>query len=341
MSQHTSEVIRKPRTDDRPLLDIQYGSWGYTALLVAHDLKLFPLLAEKPRTLVEVCEALNITRRPAEGLLTVCVAMGLAYVQDGRYALTGLAEDYLLESSPTYAGGVLDLDIASPLSFADLKKAVLTGVPQWYGEDWVKTVEEQAGFARALTRAMHSGSMGPALAWPDTMDLSGHRLMLDIGGGSGAHSIGATLRWPNLQATVFDIAPVCDVAQEFIAHHGLQSRIQTHVGDMWNEPFPSADLHFYSQVYHDWTPEKCRFLTQKSFASLEPGGRLMIHEMLYNDEKTGPFGVAALNIAMFCASEGEQYSGRELSAMLTEAGFTDIEVKPTFGYWSLVTGRKP
>jgi hypothetical protein len=27
----------------------------------------------------------------------------------------------------------------------------------------------------------------------------------------------------------------------------------------------------------------------------------------------------------------------ELSAMLTEAGFTDIEVKPTFGHWSIVS----
>jgi hypothetical protein len=34
MSQHTSEAIRKPRTDDRPLWDIVFGSWGHTALLV-------------------------------------------------------------------------------------------------------------------------------------------------------------------------------------------------------------------------------------------------------------------------------------------------------------------
>ena len=38
---------------------------------------------------------------------------------------------------------------------------------------------------------------------------------------------------------------------------------------------------------------------------------------------------------------GEQYSGRELSTMLTDAGFRDIEVKPTFGYWSVATGLKP
>jgi len=39
--------------------------------------------------------------------------------------------------------------------------------------------------------------------------------------------------------------------------------------------------------------------------------------------------------------EGELSSGREFSAMLTEVGFKDIEVKPIFGYWSIVTGVKP
>jgi len=94
-------------------------------------------------------------------------------------------------------------------------------------------------------------------------------------------------------------------------------------------------------IYHDWPPEKCRFLTQKSFENLESAGRIIIHEMLYQDDKTGPFPVAAGNIGTLLWTEGQQYSGRELSALLTEAGFTDIEMKPTWGYWSIVTGRKP
>src|SRR5262249_1273812 len=150
---------------------------------------------------------------------------GLVQVQAGHYSLTPLAEDYLLESSPTHVGGVLDLDIASPVSFADLKRAVLTNTQQMYGGgDWVKSHEEQAELARTFTRAMHSYSMGPARTWPEALDLSAHQLLLDIGGGSGAHCIGAALRWPNLHAVVFDIAPVCEVAGEFIARHGLQSR---------------------------------------------------------------------------------------------------------------------
>ena len=94
-------------------------------------------------------------------------------------------------------------------------------------------------------------------------------LLLDVGGGSGAHALGAVLRWPHLQAVVFDIPPVCEVAEEVIACHGLQQRVSTQAGDMWEDAFPAADLHFYSQMYHGWALQKCQFLTQKSFASLQ------------------------------------------------------------------------
>ncbi len=50
---------------------------------------------------------------------------------------------------------------------------------------------------------------------------------------------------------------------------------------------------------------------------------------------------ATFNIIMLLFVEGQQYSGKELSEMLLEAGFADIEVKPAFGYWGIVTGHKP
>jgi SAM-dependent methyltransferase len=335
MSPHDSLALRRPRTDERPLWDLYAAPFGEAAVLVAHDLKLFPLLAEHPRTPAEVCEALHIARRPAEALLTVAVATGLLHVHEGRYALTPLAEDYLLDSSATYFGGILDLIIgrssAEGSPFTRVKQAVLSSAPPLVSR------RDRTAF----TRAMHSHSMGAALAWPDALDLSASRLMLDVGGGSGAHAIGAALRWPTLHALVLDLPPVCAVAEECIARHGLQDRIRTQEGDMWRTPFPAADLHFYAEIYHSYPPEQGRFLTQKSFESLPPGGRLVIHEMLFNDEKTGPFAVAGRTISMLLYTEGQQFSGRELAAMLTEAGFTDIEVRPTFGYWSIVTGRKP
>jgi hypothetical protein len=63
--------------------------------------------------------------------------------------------------------------------------------------------------------------------------------------------------------------------------------------------------------------------------------------MLYNDDKSGPFAAAAFSMLMMGWTEGKSYSSAELSAMLTDAGFTDIQVHHTFGYYSIVTGLKP
>src|SRR2546427_8936056 len=124
MNPPTAQALRQPRTDTRLLDDIVFGLHGYWAVLVAHDLKLFPLLAAHPCTLHEVCERLQLARRPAETLPMVCVALDLLQGHDGRYGLTPLAEDYFVESSPTSFGAMLDRYIthASLLSFASVKR---------------------------------------------------------------------------------------------------------------------------------------------------------------------------------------------------------------------------
>jgi len=345
VGQTTSIDITRSRTDDRRVWDVVFGVCGFPAVLLAHKLKLFSVLAIRPRSLSQVCETLGIKRRPAEAILTAAVALGFLELRNGQYSVTPLTEDYLVDQSPTYFGTYLDLIINnySVCSLDQLEKAVRTDTAQAYAssQEMFRSHAERVDLARFFTRTMHGTSMAPALAWPEVVDLSGSEVMLDIGGGSGAHSIGAARKFPRLKGIVFDAAPVCGVAAEFIADYGMQTRIRTHAGDMWTDPFPPADVHFYSMIYHDWTPEKCRFLTRKSFESLRSGGHILIHEMLYNDDKTGPFPIAAFSMVMLGWTEGEQYSGKEISEMLREAGFENVRVKPTFGYWSIVTAHKP
>jgi hypothetical protein len=313
-----AQLVR-PRTDDRPLWDVVFGVYAYPAIFAAHRLKLFPFLAGGPRKLDEICAGLGLKPRPAETMLAACASVGFLERRDEGFALTPLAEDYLLESSPTYFGGYWDLNIDNyeVWAYAGIEKAILTNSPQVPGgEEFFESFEAQAAMAQGFTRGMHSLSMGPGQAWPGAVDLSQHRVLLDIGGGSGAHSIGAVSTWPGLHAIVLDTAPVCEVAGEFVAQYGLGTTIETRAGDMWDDPFPAADVHFYSNIFHDWPPEKCRFLSEKSFASLPSGGRIVLHEMLYNDDKTGPFAAAGLSAVMLGWTTGTQYSGAELADML-------------------------
>src|SRR5580704_3249478 len=76
-----------------------------------------------------------------------------------------------------------------------LRPQVRTDSPQVYhGAEVLKSHDEPEGLARSFTRAMHSISMAPAMAWPSAISLSKCKTMLDVAGGSGVHSIGAVTR---------------------------------------------------------------------------------------------------------------------------------------------------
>ena len=163
---------------------------GGLAFLVSYDLKLFQALGHGPQTAAQLAAALHIGERPAEALLGVAAAQGFVQCSNDVYALTPMAEEYLLPQSPTCYGGMIDLRMAAmPVyTFETLKKSELTDTPQAYGDrDVFSANAEDSSRAQAFTRAMHSRSMAAALAWPQLLDLSGHHKMLDIGGGSGAH----------------------------------------------------------------------------------------------------------------------------------------------------------
>lgn len=61
-------------------------------------------------------------------------------------------------------------------------------------------VNASVSLGMRFMRAMESLSASHALAWPTKLDLARHRVMLDVGGGSGANAVGALSAWPSLRA---------------------------------------------------------------------------------------------------------------------------------------------
>jgi len=132
LQKRTLAALHKPRVDDRPLWDVMLGIWGYPAVLVAHELNFFELLAEKPLTLEEVCKAKQLSRRPAETLLALCASLGLVSRRGERYSLTARSREYMLPSSPFYFGWFYNAwrPIISTWSPDSLREAVLTDKPR-------------------------------------------------------------------------------------------------------------------------------------------------------------------------------------------------------------------
>ncbi|HEV2099112.1 MAG TPA: methyltransferase [Stellaceae bacterium] len=334
----------QPTDDQDAILQVLYANFGCFALLTAHNLQIFKLFESESLTASEAATRLGIAHRPMEILLTTLAAHRFLMKTGDRFAAGSLARNYLLESSPTYIGGMLDFAVAthSMCTVDNLEACIRSDRSLAYGRgEMFQEHAEQAARARVFTEAMHGQSIAPAMAWPGKLDLSGCRMMLDIAGGSGAHAIGALQKWPQLEATVYEMTPVSGFVSEYAQRYKLSDRLTSVTGDMWKDPFAPADLHFYSQVFHDWTPEQCRFLAEKSYATLPSGGRLIVHELLLDPDKAGPLVPSLMSMVMLLWTEGRQYSVLELTQMLESAGFTDVRTERTFGAWGIATGLKP
>jgi acetylserotonin N-methyltransferase len=110
---------------------------------------------------------------------------------------------------------------------------------------------------------------------------------------------------------------------------------------MFKDPWPTGyDAVFFGNIFHDWGRPRCRFLAQRSHQALPPGGRIYIHEMLLSDTKDGPLAAATDSMHMMFFAEGKQQSVGEFDELLGEAGFKDLTVTHTFGYYSLLSARK-
>ena len=102
-----------------------------------------------------------------------------------------------------------------------------------------------------FTHAMYGVSVIPAQALTKVFNLSEHKKMMDIGGGSGVYAIEAIKENPSMSATVIDLEPACNVANEYIKKFHLQDKIRTEALDFFKQDLPrDCDVALLSHIIH-------------------------------------------------------------------------------------------
>jgi SAM-dependent methyltransferase len=311
-----------------PLMQISTGFWAFKTLAAANELDLFTSLAGGAETTAEdLARELAIEQRPAEMLLTGCASLGLLERGDHGYRNSPLSERFLVRGTPYYFGGLVTMfDRRLYPGWANLTEAIRTNRPTTWDPERDRSMfeGEDPAVLETFWEAMHSASSFTARMLGETIDLHSAQRLLDVGGGSGAFAIELCRSYPSLRATVFDLPHVVDIAAEKIADADHRDRIATHSGDFFTDPLPPGhDVHLYSMIMHDWNEQNDRLLLRKSFDALPSGGTILISELLVDDDKTGPPAAALMSLNMLIETEGRNYTEREYSAWLTDAGFVE------------------
>ena len=307
-----------------------------TAAIVHLD--LFTAVAASPADLPMICRRFSIRPRPASTLCTLLVASGLLRRdRNGVLHVTDTAREFLVSGSPFDARPYY-ASIAEKPGVADFLTVLRTDRPaNWPGEegeaDWHAAMRTEA-FAESFTAAMDCRGrvLGPGLvaALAGSQPGSPPGRLLDVGGGSGVYAIAVASAFPDTRATVLEASPVDQIARRTISAAGLDGRIDVVTVDMFTDTWPADhDTHLFSNVLHDWNEADCQRLLAKSVAALPHGGRLLIHDMLLDDDMSGPLWAAEYSVLLTTVTQGRLYSAAEIGGWLANLGLRIAAREPT------------
>ena len=293
-------------TARRKLLDLADDRPG-AALGVAVRLGLFAALAEGHRTAAELARGLGADEGALEVLADALVAVGLLDKDAPHYSNAELATACLV-SSTAYIGD-----------------RVITGRPRGAEARLLRAVRDgqrpaPRDLPRALSRALYRDAqvLGPRLA--QSLDLARSRHLLDVGGGLGGYAAAFCDAWPDLHATVFDLPGAVREGRRLAA-----PRLEFVSGDFLRDPLPRGyDVVLASDILHGQRPSDAARLVRVLRDALEPGGLLVLRDVLMERERTGPRWAALFSLTLLETSGSRCYAEDEVRGWLADAGFVDV-----------------
>ena len=301
--------------------DMVRGFQKSRILLSAFELDIFSFIGKDSFQAENIAEQLNLNKKATERLLNALVSLDILQKSNGKYSNTEGSFKYLSKDSPDYMAGLMHTSHLWD-TWSHLTEVVKTGDvahPEEInerGEEWLE----------AFIRAMHDRGIKQASSQISDIDLENVDSVLDIGGGSGCFSMAFLNRKPGLKTTIFDLPNVVPISKQIVEEEGYTGRIGHHTGDYMADELPKGyDLVFLSAIIHSNSFETNEELVQKCYHSLNPGGKIVIHDWIMNDDKTEPLQGALFSINMLVGVEGgDCYSEDEVSTWMKKAGFTDI-----------------
>jgi len=312
------------------------GHLFFQTLRAAVEFDLFSLLAQSPGLdRSGIAERLGIAEQPARIMLLGLTASGFLRKRGERYFNTWLTTDLLTKESPRNVLSYVRLQHhvmyrGMPHFYESIRQYRNVGLAEFEGDE--RTLYERLAHdpevEQVFQDAMADLSVQTNAMLAEFVDLSDVRSLVDVGGGDATNIITLAKRFPRLKACVFDFPSVCEIARKKIRSSGLADRLDAVPGNAFEDDFPrGADCFLFAHFFTIWSKEKDRLLLKKSYDALNPGGKVIVFNMMQHDDETGPLSAAVgspyfLTIA---TGEGMLYTWREYEQWMREAGFVRVQ----------------
>lgn len=313
-------------------------------LKTAVDLELFTHIARGQRTAEAVAKAAGADERGVRIVLDALTVQGLLEKQGDTYRLDPIVETMLVTDSPAYAGAFTRITLNPRLwqAIGGLTDIVRSGRPP---ETMVDEPDHE--FWTEFSDASEKMSQIGANAVADVLQLDADApsVLLDVAVGSGVYGFTALDRHPRARLTSLDWPNVLAHARTIAERRGVNDRVTWLAGSAFDMPLPEKhfDAIIVSHFFHHFSPEQNTTLAARLFASLRPGGQLLVHEFVPDEARAAHEPALLFAVIMLASTEhGNVYTFAEYSRMMAAAGFADFSITPVpMGGSSVISARRP
>ena len=298
--------------EENSLFELMVAPWKTRVVFTAVELDIFTLLSNKALHVEEMASQCGAVPELLKFLLDALISMNLLNLRNDGYENTSFSQTYLVEGQPQYIGDILQLQNDESHHWEKLIDIIRGSRKRRSEHDRYRT------FIRAMNNL---GMMGEAQALTDCLDLSGCKLMIDAGGGSGLYSVVLCQKYPQLYSTILDRKETLEVTREMISLYPESERISLREADITVESFGhNIDIILLSDVIYE--KGTAQTILKNARKCLGDNGTLVIRGYYSDSENTRPlFGALFALGQLVFDPDREVMTMTSLEESVLEAGF--------------------
>lgn len=343
---HTMQRVGRPWRDYKPppsgpVWGIIQGYGSYWTLVAAVDLGVFDAVERLGVVpCADLAAELDVEPVPLQHLLDTMVTFGFLDQVHDRYELTETAERYLTTNGAASMAGLVRVANGPLANWENLAETIRTGRVASPIDDDAAAFYAPLVQATFPTQLRCASRLGLRVGWARRPGLR----VLDLGAGRAPWSIGVLEMSAGSTAVVNDLPGVIELAVDTVVQRELTERVEFRSGDFHELEFEksSYDVVILGHLLRTEGTERSVSLIERAFASLRPGGQLVVADYFAdNDRKFNPFGVQ-MGITMLANTRrGGMLTHAQVSGWLRSAGFEAVRLLEPIAFNQAYVATKP
>ena len=293
------------------------------------NLGVFQFLKKQGRSLEEVSQFLELANDRSLLLLRGGCALNLVCYKRNKYWLTRVGAQIV------GVPGLMDMIQHNQILYRDLFEPVklLQGRSETELSHFWPYVRKEREKKKISTKVsseysklMQTSQRLVAEQTLQAYSLKGVKRILDIGGGTGAFLLAVKNKYPSIEATVFDLPNVVNVAK---SNHqkidDIVGLLNFCPGDFLKDDIPAKqDVISLVRVLYDHEDSTVELLLRRIYEALPNGGSLLITEPMSGGSKAMRSSDCYFSFYTLAMTTGKVRSFEEHKAILLRAGFSNI-----------------